>query len=84
MPRRQTPAELSKMQSLLAVLLLSTAVASQGPPQPRDLTCDICVDVVTDLDEWLTSDTTEQQIVEWVEQVKGPLKTASSCQQWFV
>merc|ERR1712226_393462 len=39
------------------------------PPLPRSLTCDICVDVVTDLDEWLTSDTTEQQIVEWVEQV---------------
>ena len=76
MSRRQTPAELSEMHSLLSVLLLSTAVAAQGPPLPRSLTCDICVDVVTDLDEWLTSDTTEQQIVEWVEQVMGPLRAA--------
>merc|ERR1712038_1745935 len=30
---------------------------------------DICIDVITDLDQWLTSDSTEDQIVEWIEQV---------------
>merc|ERR1712107_260735 len=38
-------------------------------PEPKDLLCDICIDVITDLDQWLTSDTTEDQIVEWIEQV---------------
>merc|ERR1719429_127790 len=37
--------------------------------EPKDLLCDICIDVITDLDQWLTSDTTEDQIVEWIEQV---------------
>merc|ERR1712130_862777 len=39
-------------------------------PETKDLLCDICIDVITDLDQWLTSDTTEDQIVEWIEQVK--------------
>merc|ERR1712156_956295 len=38
-------------------------------PEPKDLLCDICIDIITDLDQWLTSDTTEDQIVEWIEQV---------------
>ena len=33
------------------------------------LTCAICIDLVTDIDEFLTSDTTEDQIVQFVEQV---------------
>ena len=31
-----------------------------------DLLCNICVDIVEDIDSWLTSDTTEQQIVDWL------------------
>merc|ERR1712107_447174 len=41
----------------------------ENGPEPKDLLCDICIDVITDLDQWLTSDTTEDQIVEWIEQV---------------
>ena len=34
---------------------------------PRDdLLCTVCIDIVTDIDSWLTSDTTEDQIVEWM------------------
>ena len=33
------------------------------------LMCNICVDVVTDLDTWLTSDATEGQIVDWMKQI---------------
>ncbi len=52
---------------LCAVIGLSAAAPNQS--EPRDLLCEICVDVVTDIDEFLVSDPTEQQIVEFVEQV---------------
>ena len=57
-------------------LLISSSLALVQPlprelqPETKDLLCDICIDVITDLDQWLTSDTTEDQIVEWIEQVK--------------
>merc|ERR1712018_947948 len=39
-------------------------------PWPRnELTCQICVDIVTDLDNWLTDDKTEQEIVDFVKQL---------------
>merc|ERR1712228_466699 len=59
-------------------LLISSALALVQPlprdllreqPETKDLLCDICIDVITDLDQWLTSDSTEDQIVEWIEQV---------------
>merc|ERR1712020_642329 len=51
--------------SVLSLVLLSTLAHSS--PQPRDLLCDVCVDVVTDLDEWLTSDATLDEILKFVE-----------------
>merc|ERR1711997_1072392 len=76
----------SKMLSLfLSSLLISSSLALVQPlprdllrdqgPEPKDLLCDICIDVITDLDQWLTSDSTEDQIVEWIEQV-GDLLSA--------
>merc|ERR1711862_895120 len=70
----------SKMLSLfLSSLLVSSSLALMQPlpkdllrdqgPETKDLLCDICIDVITDLDQWLTSDSTEDQIVEWIEQV---------------
>merc|ERR1712209_105665 len=68
----------SKMLSSLifSSFLISSSLAMVQPsdllengPEPKDLLCDICIDVITDLDQWLTSDTTEDQIVEWIEQV---------------
>merc|ERR1712121_284586 len=64
------------LPQLPLLLLLSTALA-QGPPKgllpalegPEDILCNICVDLVTDLDEFLTADTTEAEIVAWVEKV---------------
>ena len=32
----------------------------------EDLLCSICVDIVGDLDNWLTSEATEDQIVDWM------------------
>jgi len=35
----------------------------------NDLTCTICVDIVTDIDEFITDDTTEQQILDFFNQI---------------
>merc|ERR1711874_320203 len=51
----------------LLVALLFLAGASQARGLEKGLLCDICVDVVTDLDEWLTSDTTIDEILKFVE-----------------
>merc|ERR1711887_73480 len=52
-------------RSVLALVIISTL--AQAHPQPKDLICDICIDVVTDLDTWLTSDATEGEIVHFME-----------------
>ena len=31
--------------------------------------CNICLDIITDLDSWLTSDATEGAIVDWMNQI---------------
>ena len=46
------------------------AALAQASPQPKDLLCDICVDVVTDIAEWITSETTEGEIVHFMESVR--------------
>lgn len=55
---------------LLCIIGLSAVAAKPKQSEPRDLLCTICVDVITDLDEFLVSGPTEQQIVEFVEQVE--------------
>merc|ERR1719219_3334307 len=47
--------------------LLFLAGASQSQGLQKGLLCDVCVDVVTDLDEWLTSDATLDEILKFVE-----------------
>ena len=54
-----------KLRIFYLLFLLATASYSDR----NLLTCDICLDVVTDIDNFITSDTTEQQIVEYVEEV---------------
>ena len=55
------------MKFLLALLFL--AGASQARGQEKGLLCDVCVDVVTDLDNFLTSDTTIDEILKFVEEI---------------
>merc|ERR1711953_534067 len=57
-----------KMLKLL-VALLFLAGASQSRGQEKSLLCDVCVDVVTDIDEFLTSDTTIDEILKFVEEI---------------
>merc|ERR1712156_573924 len=54
------------MFKLLSLLLL-LGLTQAANKQPKDLLCDICIDVVTDLDEWLTSDQTMDDIIHFVE-----------------
>merc|ERR1712151_353288 len=60
-----------KMKAVFVLLSCLMATALCAPK--NDLTCSICVDIVTDLDNFITSDTTEQQIVEFVEQICSAL-----------
>ena len=57
------------MKLVAALLLLSSLVSCGQAEQPKDLLCDICVDIVTDLDEWITSDSTMDDIINFVEGV---------------
>merc|ERR1712110_50672 len=54
------------MMKLAAALLLLSSLVSGQAEQPKDLLCDICVDIVTDLDEWITSDSTMDDIIKVV------------------
>ena len=55
------------LKLLVVSCLLGLAVSM--PQAKNELTCEICVDVITDLDNWLTSDATEQDIVDFVKEV---------------
>ena len=55
----------------LALLILASAAQAGQAEQPKDILCDICMDVVTDIDEWLTSDQTMDDIIHFVEGVRG-------------
>ena len=61
--------QIKMFKQFLAVLFV--AGLAQAAAQPRDLACDICMDVVTDLDEWLTSDATEGEILHFLEGVNS-------------
>merc|ERR1719264_1993808 len=52
-------------------LLISALVASTfaAPKATNDLTCTICVDVITDLDNFITDATTEDQIVAFFKEI---------------
>lgn len=64
---------LSQLQCLYSQVLLvlaSLILAASALVQPRnELTCSICMDIMQDLDDFITSDTTEQQIVDAIEEV---------------
>merc|ERR1719452_19543 len=56
----------TKVLLVLSCLLLATSAA----PEPRNaLTCEICIDIITDIDNWLTSDKTEEEIVNFVKEI---------------
>merc|ERR1711931_434351 len=56
-----------RMFRQLFCLAIAFARAASAHPEPKDLLCDICLDVVTDLDNWITSETTLNEIVHFME-----------------
>merc|ERR1712170_15598 len=65
----------TKVSAMKCLIVHSCLVlAAMALPQTRnELTCDICMDIMTDLDEFITSDTTEQEIVDFVKQLCSAL-----------
>jgi len=61
--------EIMKVSIITVLILMLEVCHGQGSlvtSKQDDLLCNICVDIVEDIDSWLTSDTTEQQIVDWL------------------
>ena len=59
------------MKLVFAFLIFALVVPGLSGSAPGNvLFCDICVDIVTDIDEFLVSDPTEQGVIEFVSQVR--------------
>ena len=58
-------------------LLISAFVASTfaAPKTSNELSCTICVDVITDIDNFITDATTEDQIVQFFKEICHSLGT---------
>jgi hypothetical protein len=56
------------MKVLVALACLVLCV-SAIPQTRNELTCNICMDIMTDLDNFITSETTEQQIVDQIKEI---------------
>ena len=54
------------MKSVLAFLCLAALLA---PSRASEITCQICVDIVTDIDNFITSETTEDDILAFFNQI---------------
>ena len=58
------------IMALTTVLASATNIRANEESKPKDLLCDICLDIVRDLDEWITSDSTLDEIIQFVEGVR--------------
>merc|ERR1712107_37651 len=83
--RKATNRRLKKKMKAALFLLSALVASSQAVPKSRnELTCSICIDIITDLDNFITSDTTEDQIVQFFKELchtLGSLLGASIEQQ---
>merc|ERR1712018_29468 len=67
---------LKMLFQLIALTVFSSTFVSCSnirTQEKRDLLCDICMDIVTDIDEWITSDSTMDEIVQFVEGICSSL-----------
>merc|ERR1712172_51458 len=65
-------------------LPLSAFVASTfaAPKATNALTCNICVDIITDIDEFITDTTTEDQIVQFFKEICHTLGSVMGSPPW--
>merc|ERR1711994_408108 len=59
----------SKMKAAFFLLSALVATSFAVPKSRNELTCSICIDIITDLDNFITSDTTEDQIVQFAKEL---------------
>merc|ERR1712241_71489 len=67
---------LKMLFQLIALTVFSSTFVSCSKvrtQERRDLLCDVCMDIVTDIDEWITSDSTMDEIVQFVEGICSSL-----------
>merc|ERR1711951_66169 len=67
---------LEMLFQLIALTVFSSTFVSCSKvrtQERRDLLCDVCMDIVTDIDEWITSDSTMDEIVQFVEGICSSL-----------
>ena len=60
---------MKQIGALCAVLAL--AAGAKVDTKPKDLLCDVCMDVVQDIDEWITSDSTIDEVIHFAEGVSS-------------
>merc|ERR1712112_102844 len=64
------PSSLFTMKAVIIfVTLLATALAANTKLDTKGLACDICMDVIGDLDNFLTDDTTQEEILSFVKEL---------------
>eukprot|EP00092_Neocalanus_flemingeri_P017947 GFUD01019420.1.p2 GENE.GFUD01019420.1~~GFUD01019420.1.p2 ORF type:complete len:126 (+),score=36.57 GFUD01019420.1:48-425(+) len=68
-----SPSQTMMMKCVLSLLLCLFATSLSHPGVKNDLTCPICIDVVTDIDNYLTADTTKQEILFYAKQLCAAL-----------
>ena len=61
------------MKSVLVLLLCLLSSSLSHRQVKNDLTCPICIDVVTDIDEFITDETTVNDILEFAKQLCAAL-----------
>ena len=61
------------MKSVLGLLICLLSSSFSHTQVKNDLTCPICIDVVTDIDEFITEETTVNDILEFAKQLCAAL-----------
>merc|ERR1711887_131130 len=57
------------MKILVASLMLLACTGNLSALPRNELTCEICIDIITDIDNFITSDTTEEEILAFFNQI---------------
>merc|ERR1711894_242425 len=61
--------KIATMRAFLGVALIISLMVMESNAASNELTCTICVDIVTEIDNWITSDKTEEQILNFFNEI---------------
>merc|ERR1712158_194192 len=61
--------KIATMRSFLGLALIISLMVMDSYAADNQLTCTMCVDVVTDIDNWITSDKTEEEILNFFNEI---------------